>query len=146
MDVERWAADLAAWKPADEYELVLVGTPASGTVPKGNVVAGVQIPPPLNLNLESLQKQAAFGVAQFLEAHHLPAQDASSLLDVASLLTAKLRPGTPDLTTAAPCRTPAVAAGLAGPHREGLRLIRVFVSAPEDVAAERKVLDESWNA
>ena len=71
-DVERWAADLAASKQADDYELVLVGTPTSGAVPKDRLIGRVRVPPPLPLNPEALHKQAAFGVTRFLECIGFP--------------------------------------------------------------------------
>ncbi|MBC8871588.1 MAG: SUMF1/EgtB/PvdO family nonheme iron enzyme [Planctomycetes bacterium] len=140
-DVERWAAELEAWQKADEYRLVLVGT-VSPSVSKIGHVGKVAVPPPKNLDLSGLREQAAHRLHRFLESHGLPIESANRLTDLVGLLADDLssrsvvgqtlwREGLAELLKGWIAR----AAG-------SVRIVRVFVSSPDDVAAERAQLDE----
>ena len=75
-DIERWARELGSWKEADEYQLVLVGTPASGAVARIRRVGNVKVPLPKTLDLRALKEQAAQRLARFLQGNDLPQGDA----------------------------------------------------------------------
>lgn len=141
-DVKKWAAGLEAWRKADCYELRLVGVPGSAAVAAIKRVGQVTVPQPKNLDLSAFKKEAAYLLVRFLESQRLPAQNADRLDDLVALLTENLasssvtgqaltRPGLAELLNGWLTRTDAT-----------VRLVRVFVSAPPDVAQERAALDE----
>ncbi|MCY2988124.1 MAG: SUMF1/EgtB/PvdO family nonheme iron enzyme, partial [Planctomycetota bacterium] len=89
-DMEKWAAELEAWKQAEEYELVLLGIPGSPAVAKIGRLGRVAVPPPRNLDLPAFRKQAGYLLLRFLESRRLPAQNADRLDDLVALLTENL--------------------------------------------------------
>lgn len=70
-DVHRWAAELESWREADNYELVLVGTPGGPSVATVRESGRVAVPPPKNLDLQAFQEQAAHRLSRFLESQKL---------------------------------------------------------------------------
>ena len=155
-DLQRWAAELEAWQQADQYELMLAGTPASAAVAKLRVAGKVAIPPAKNNDIPAFREQAAHKLDGFLKKHRLPQRDGDYREMLADALATKLAAlstrGKP-LTRAALVRqikqwvpqSPAATVSGPGPNSVAgpntVRLIRVFVSSPGDVAEERKALD-----
>ena len=89
-DIEQWAAELEAWRRADEYELVLIGTPGSPSVAKLRHVGKVSVPQPLNLDLRAFKEQAAHRLDGFLQNNGLSTGNAAYREMVAGALAEKL--------------------------------------------------------
>jgi len=89
-DVERWASELESWRQADEYELLLVGTPGSPSVAHLRRVGNVTVPPARNLDLRAFTEQAAQRLDRFLQNNNLPSGDADYREMLAGALTDRL--------------------------------------------------------
>lgn len=89
-NVERWSRDLEAWKQADDYELILAGTPGSSAVAQLRKIGRVRVPPPKNLDLDAFMEQAAHKLDGFLRQHELPTGSADQRMMVAEALAGKL--------------------------------------------------------
>lgn len=70
-DIEHWAAELESWQQANEYELVLVGTPESPAAAKIRRVGKVAVPQAKPLDPTAFQEQAAHRLAKFLAKNGL---------------------------------------------------------------------------
>ena len=70
-DVKGWARGLEASKGADEYELILVGTPSRPTVSMARRLGKVAVPTPKNADLTNLKQQAAYLLERFMSAEAL---------------------------------------------------------------------------
>ena len=120
-DVERWATELESWREASEYELVIVGTPASPAVARIRIVGSVVVQPPKNLDLRAFSEQAAHRLDGFLRNHDLHPGDAKHRELLAGALGAKLA----TLSTAGQEITRSalvkLLAGWIGPSREHLK-------------------------
>lgn len=150
-DVTRWAEELAAWRRADTHELILVGTPGSPAVAKMRSSGNVAIPRPLNLDLKAFREQAAHRLHRFLDDQRLPVQDAARLDALVALLCDHLLDGS---VASKPLTRDGLTKLLRGwiesrePSASGpsglpaLRIIRVYVSSPDDVTSERTILEE----
>jgi hypothetical protein len=151
-DIERWAMELESWREADEYELVLVGIPASPTVARIRKEGTVAVPPPKNLDLPAFKEQAAHRLDRLLQKHDLYRGDADHREMLAGALSEKLATlstGGHKLTRSALVNlltgwlaSTAETGGVCTVSSKTVRIIRVFVSSPEDVSEERAVLDE----
>jgi hypothetical protein len=153
-DVERWAAELESWRKADEYELVLVGTPGTRSVAKIGKVGSVSVPPPKNLDLGGFKKQAAHDLDRFLRKHNLDPGDPGDREMLVEALTGNLTTLATDgreltrsdlvslLTDWILPATESAATDACAHSCDTARIIRVFVSSPEDVSEERAQLDE----
>lgn len=144
-DIERWAKELAAWKEADEYELILVGTPASNSVARIKKVGNVAVPSPKNLDLDAFKEQAAHRLDHVLSQAKLPPGNAHYREMLAGALADKL--GTLSTKGCRLTRTELlkllsdwIAHSQPAPNQ--IRLIRVYVSSSNDVKEERAVVDE----
>ncbi len=154
-DLNRWAKELEKWHRADQYELVLVGQHASAAVAKLRHAGKVSIPPAKNLDIPAFREQAAHKLDRFLKKHKLPHADGDQRAMLADALATNLATlstkGKP-LTRAALVKkikewVPQAAASTASqppgnsvPATSTPRRIRIFVSSPGDVAAERNAL------
>jgi hypothetical protein len=88
--VKRWAAELEAWRHANHYELVLVGTPATARVAAIRKVGNVDVPPAKNLDLPAFNEQAAHRLEGFLRTNGLPEGTGNYREMLASALADKL--------------------------------------------------------
>ncbi len=70
--VKGWARDLEASRDADEYQLILVGTPSKPAVAKARCLGKVAVPAPKNLDLIAFRQQAAHLLDRFIAAEALP--------------------------------------------------------------------------
>ena len=150
-DIERWAKELAEWKQADTYELILVGTPESNVVARIRKVGNVDVPPPKNLDLNAFKEQAAHRLDRVLKMVNLPAGNADQREMLAGALAEKLATLSTtgsrltrsdllkQLTDWIPKPEPATASS--ADHNQ-VRIIRVYVSSADDVQDERAVVDE----
>ena len=150
-DVQRWADRAEILRDADEYELVLVGTPASAAVARIKKVGAVAVPSPKNLDLRAFSEQASHRLEGFLRKHDLDPGDAHYRLMLAAALTEKLA----TLSTAGRKLTRPQLLDLLGKwippmtkpeSRRALpfdtvQLIKVFVSSPDNVSAEHAALN-----
>ncbi|MSR59451.1 MAG: hypothetical protein EXS05_17710, partial [Planctomycetaceae bacterium] len=151
-DIETWANELAAWKEADEYELLLIGTPASDKVASLRKVGKVKVPKLKNLDLDAFQEQAAHRLDKFLRRHGFPPGEADYRMMLAEALCKRLatyatkgKELTNDglvklLKTWIPEQSPAGRDVVRNPNL--VRIIRIYVSAPDDVLPERDALEE----
>ena len=148
-DVERWAAELESWREAEEYELVLVGTPGADSVAKMRRSGRVSILPAKNLDIQAFKEQAAFRLEQFMSKYDLAPCEASRrmmlvealeghLATLASTGKERTRSELVELLTGWVSPTAgtndACADSCTG---SSVRLIKVFVSGPDDVFEER---------
>ena len=151
-NIQSWARDLEAWKKADEYELVLVGQHGSPAVAKIRHVGNVSVPPAKNLDLVAFLEQAAYRLERFLEKHGLPTGKSQNRELLAEALAARLatystkgravRRATlvKQLQEWRPGGEASDSKGSRG--RRSKLVLRVFVSAPDDVTEERAALED----
>ncbi|MCL4205483.1 MAG: SUMF1/EgtB/PvdO family nonheme iron enzyme [Pirellulaceae bacterium] len=151
-DIERWAAELQSWRSADRYTLVLVGPYESAAAAKIRRVGQVDVPAAVNLDLQAFLEQAAHRLDSFLAKHGLRRGDAGYREMLAAAIAERLarfstqgrvleRASLVELLKAWIEETDqAGRPGTAGSRT--LTLLRVLVSAPEEVAEQRKVLED----
>jgi hydrogenase maturation protease len=72
-EVKQWARDLEESRAADEYELILVGTPSKPAVAKARRLGKVAVPAPRNLDLTAFTRQSAQLLDCFMVANSLVA-------------------------------------------------------------------------
>ena len=89
-DVKGWARGLEASKDADEYELILVGTPSKPTVSMARRLGKVAVPAPKTFDVTNLRQQAAYILERFLSAKALATGGVDYREMLANALTGKL--------------------------------------------------------
>jgi hypothetical protein len=151
-DITRWAEDLQQWRGADEYELQLVGVPGSPAVAEIKKIREVSIAAFKNLDLQAFSEQAAHRLEGFLRKQGLPHGEDKVRIMLAGALSDKLATlstGGIKLERSGLIETLREwTASLMGPtgncatDRNGILLIKVLVSSPDDVVEEREVLEK----
>lgn len=151
-DIHRWAAELEGWKQADQYELVLVGTPESKAVAQIREAGRVAVPQAKNMDLGAFQEQAAHRLEKFLRGNGLPPGDARSREMLVDALAGRLATHSTQGRPMARARLVSLLKGWLSDTSRGasadsaahgrVRLARVFVSSPDDVTPEREALGE----
>ena len=88
--VKGWARDLEASRDADEYQLILVGTPSKPAVAKARYLGKVAVPAPKNLDLTAFRQQTAHLLDRFMAAEAIPTGGADCREMLADALVGKL--------------------------------------------------------
>jgi tetratricopeptide (TPR) repeat protein len=88
--VKKWARDLETSRGADEYLLILVGTPSKPAVAKARCLGKVAVPAPKTLDLTAFRQQAAHLLDRFMAAEALPTGGADYREMLADALVGKL--------------------------------------------------------